>query len=254
MTLTPQDVEKQTFSTALRGYDLNEVDDFLDQVVVTLNEMEAAIEAAGGAPASTAAPTPAHAAPGEPVVADESALGRVLLTAQQTADQIIADARSESERILTETQADADEMVTKRDEHRARAEAEMADLTTRVSDVRNKLAVLATAVADRLDEMDDTIASTLAGGDGAELTTPPDVVEDGDGDDGNVYAIGSAVADGEGSEETAEDSDSTEEEADDDRAEDGDYGVAENDTDADDDGVEEDDADDDDDEGPDRPF
>ena len=236
MTLTPQDVEKQTFSTALRGYDLNEVDDFLDQVVVTLNEMEAAIEAAGGAPADPATSAPAHTVPTEALVADESALGRVLLTAQQTADQIVADARSESVRILSDAQAGADEMVTKRDEHRAQAEAEMADLTNRVSDVRNKLAVLATAVADRLDEMDDTIASTLAGGDGAELTTPPDAVEEGNGDDGNVYAIGSA-ADGES--DTEEEADSGDGETD-----------AEDSQDGDDDGE----PGDDDDEGDGRPF
>jgi cell division initiation protein len=241
MALTPQEVEKQTFSTALRGYDLNEVDDFLDQVVVTLVEMQTALDAAGGAPAGSGEAGAPSAVTPATVVADESALGRVLLTAQQTADQILADARAEADRILAEAQSDADEMVTKRDEHRARAEAEMADLTTRVSDVRNKLAVLATAVADRLDEMDDTIASTLAGGDGAELTTPPDVVEDGDGDDGNVYAIGSASADDEGSDETDEGSDSSDEESDEDRAGDGD-----------DDGGDE--EEDDDDEGADRPF
>lgn len=205
MTLTPQDVEKQTFSTALRGYDLNEVDDFLDQVVVTLNEMESKIEAAGGAPVQAAAPTPAVAAE----VPDESALGRVLLTAQQTADQIVADARAESERILMDARADADEMVTKRDQHRAQAESEMAELTTRVSDVRNKLAVLATAVADRLDEMDDTIASTLAEGDGAELTISPDAAENGDADEGNVYAIGPAMDRDESDESEGEDADSS---------------------------------------------
>ena len=32
MPLTPIDVQQKTFATALRGYDLDEVDDFLDAV------------------------------------------------------------------------------------------------------------------------------------------------------------------------------------------------------------------------------
>ncbi|MGH8948251.1 MAG: DivIVA domain-containing protein, partial [Acidimicrobiia bacterium] len=40
MTITPADIEKKTFSTALRGYDLDEVDDFLDEMVVAVRELE----------------------------------------------------------------------------------------------------------------------------------------------------------------------------------------------------------------------
>ena len=40
MALTPIDVQQKTFGTALRGYDLDEVDDFLDEVVTTLKSYE----------------------------------------------------------------------------------------------------------------------------------------------------------------------------------------------------------------------
>ena len=40
MAITPADIEKKTFSTALRGYDLDEVDDFLDEMVVAVRELE----------------------------------------------------------------------------------------------------------------------------------------------------------------------------------------------------------------------
>ena len=40
MPITPADIEKKTFSTALRGYDLDEVDDFLDEMVVAVRELE----------------------------------------------------------------------------------------------------------------------------------------------------------------------------------------------------------------------
>ena len=40
MALTPIDVQQKTFGTALRGYDLDEVDDFLDEVVTSLQGYE----------------------------------------------------------------------------------------------------------------------------------------------------------------------------------------------------------------------
>ena len=40
MAITPADIEKKTFSTALRGYDLDEVDDFLDEMVVAVRGLE----------------------------------------------------------------------------------------------------------------------------------------------------------------------------------------------------------------------
>ena len=51
MMLTPSDVEQRTFGTALRGYDVGEVDEFLDEVVATLRRLQEG--APPPAPAST---------------------------------------------------------------------------------------------------------------------------------------------------------------------------------------------------------
>jgi DivIVA domain-containing protein len=40
MSLNPMDVQQRTFGVALRGYRLEEVDDFLDQVVAALRERD----------------------------------------------------------------------------------------------------------------------------------------------------------------------------------------------------------------------
>ena len=50
----------------------------------------------------------------------------------------------------------------------------MAELTDHVSNVRKQLALLATSVADRLDEMDQSIGGSL------ESTEPTDSFEDED--------------------------------------------------------------------------
>ena len=198
MTLSPADVEQKTFSTALRGYDLDEVDDFLDEVVATIRELNDKL---------TSAPAAAPAAPVERVAVgeglDESAVGRALIAAQETADQIISDARREAERIIREADTEADLMVSERDKRKADAEAEMSLLTEHVAGVRSQLAVLATAVADRLDEMDETIglpegmsADEDAAGDESGMATSrseagrhagaTDQVDEGDDDDGEV--------------------------------------------------------------------
>ncbi|HSM44182.1 MAG TPA: DivIVA domain-containing protein, partial [Acidimicrobiia bacterium] len=54
--LSTADVEQKTFSTALRGYDLDEVDDFLDEIVATIRELSEQLEEARAA--AEGAPTP----------------------------------------------------------------------------------------------------------------------------------------------------------------------------------------------------
>lgn len=162
MTLTPADVEQKTFSTALRGYELNEVDDFLDEVVATIKGLQDELAdakaklAAGGAAVATAA-------------VDESAVGRVLVAAQETADRLVSDAQSEAERILSEARAEAAAHEAEKAEQKAAVEVEMAELDALVTSVREKLALLATNVADRLDEMDAAIGSITGDADVAEL-------------------------------------------------------------------------------------
>jgi cell division initiation protein len=147
MGMTPATVEQKTFSTVLRGYDLDEVDDFLDDVVATIRELQDQIlDAKASNPVDNSAP-----------VVDESAIGRVLMTAQTTADTMIADAREEANQILADAMSQADSWAVEIDAKKAAGEEEMAELTHHVAGVRTQLAALATVVADRLDEMDQSI-------------------------------------------------------------------------------------------------
>ncbi len=174
MAITPADIEKKTFSTALRGYDLDEVDDFLDEMVVAVRELEGELTQARARVAELErdpnAPAPA------PVVStgpDESAVGRALVAAQVAADRLLEEAQAEAERKLSETNSEADRILEgarteadtfakDRDEKKAAIEAEMAQLTSLVSGVRTRLAMLATSVADKLDEMDAVVAGSIA--------------------------------------------------------------------------------------------
>ena len=111
--LTPTDVANKQFKIAFRGYALDEVDAFLDEVESELarllrdnDDLRTAPERAAAPPPArrrrAAAAAPARRAPAPPPLAamegQEAAL-RTLLLAQRTADEAIAEARAEAEQI-----------------------------------------------------------------------------------------------------------------------------------------------------------
>ncbi|HEU4917381.1 MAG TPA: DivIVA domain-containing protein [Acidimicrobiia bacterium] len=163
MAITPADIEKKTFSTALRGYDLDEVDDFLDEMVVAVRGLEEELAAARQRVAELEGDPPSVVAADEaaaPVAAgpDESAVGRALVAAQQAADRMLEEARGEADRIVADARTEADTFAQERQAKKAAVDAEMTQMTELVAGVRTKLAVLATTVADKLDEMDAAVA------------------------------------------------------------------------------------------------
>jgi cell division initiation protein len=160
VAISPADIEKKTFSTALRGYDLDEVDDFLDEMVVAVRELQEEL-AQARARAAELERDP-DAPPVTTIGADESAVGRALVAAQQAADRLVEEARAEASRILEEARLEADTFARERDEKRTSMRAEMAEMTGLVAGVRTQLAVLATTVADKLDEMDAAVAGAQA--------------------------------------------------------------------------------------------
>lgn len=182
--LTPGDIEKKTFSTALRGYDLDEVDDFLDEIVATVRDLSdqlheaqeavrvrEAMEPALAEPAVLPEPTPPEPAPEpdpapqpEPSVieVDESAIGRALLAAQNAADKLIEEAESEAARMVEDAKSEADSWTERREEKAKEAEAQIEAFATKVESIRTELAGLAGEVGLKLDDMDAVIAGETA--------------------------------------------------------------------------------------------
>lgn len=139
MAITPADIEQLTFSPSKHGYDTEEVDSFLEQLSgeldamlqkmadlkSRLNNSEQQLAASQAqvaqleerlsvvnsetvvAPALTPAPTAA------PVATSASAdqISRVLIVAQQSADQIVSEARENADKIRTEADQKAREVI-----------------------------------------------------------------------------------------------------------------------------------------------
>ena len=181
--LTAADVEQKTFSTALRGYDLDEVDDFLDEVVATIKGLTDQIDEAKAGqvrPAAVVTPAPAPepepapepitpAAPGP----DEAAIGRAILAAQAAADRLMDEAQSEASRIVDEAKGEAETLSAERDAKRRETEAEISALAARVASVRAELSVLAGEVGVKLDEMDAVIDGASEPGEDAASEEAP---------------------------------------------------------------------------------
>ena len=175
MTLTPSEVEQKTFSTALRGYNLDEVDDFLDEIVRSMRKLHQELEEARGAPVEAAPVEPEPLGdvgissvavpvvePPPPLPIDESAVGKALVAAQETAERIVTDARSEADQILARARSEADTFEERRLQRKADAEQEISQIDVLVDRVKTELAGLSTAVGADLDEMTRTIDTAFA--------------------------------------------------------------------------------------------
>ena len=220
MTLTPSDIEQKTFSTALRGYNLDEVDDFLDEVVRSMRKLHEELETARteletkaaepddfAEPVAAAPPVPAAEVetppppppPAAPI--DESALGRALIAAQETAERIVNDARSEADEIVVRARSEAETFEESRLQRKTEAEQEITRIDGLVSRVKAELADLSVAVGAELAEMSgaiDTAITDLDGSLGAPAGSEDDLAADEEADDHdgqNIVGVGSEPLD-----------------------------------------------------------
>ena len=139
MAITPAEIDQLTFSPSKHGYDTDEVDSFLERLSGEvdamlqkiadlkgrLNASEQQLAAAQAqvaqlqsqAAAAPAVPAVAPVAEPEPVAApvattaSESQISKVLIVAQQSADQMVAEARENAEKIRNEADQKAREVI-----------------------------------------------------------------------------------------------------------------------------------------------
>jgi cell division initiation protein len=112
---TSLDVQSKKFTRAMRGYAIDEVDAFLDQVGEELTRLKKDSKRPPGLPIDRA---------------DEEAIARALVTAQRVAEQTLDDAKVEAQAIMVEAQAAATE-TTETAQLQAREIVEAAELHAR---------------------------------------------------------------------------------------------------------------------------
>ena len=146
MPLSPIDVQQQTFKVALRGYAEDEVDEFLDEVVISLRDYEQRLRDAQERVAVLEEQLTANRE-------TEDAMRRTFLVAQRTADAILEEAKADSERLLADAHNEVERVSIQQGEEKAHLLAETALLRDRVHGLRASLSDLAGGTLRRLDDL-----------------------------------------------------------------------------------------------------
>ncbi len=142
MPIAPTDIEEQTFRIVFRGYDVREVDAFLDRIQKELAR-PAGEQPAAGDGSTDAGPAADGDDAAEPHVAPPARALRTLRHAERMADEMLAEAAAEAEQIRARAQAEAAQIVAAARAESSRVEAE--DLLRRQRELRT--------LARRYDEL-----------------------------------------------------------------------------------------------------
>ena len=221
MPLTPEDVHKKTFTPVrLReGYDMTEVDQFLDEVEVELTRLHAdnddLREKLGGvqtgAPAAAptagddaASPAQAPAAPAVKTVPEAaSAAARLLELAAQNADQLVGESHEQADKIVAEARTKAERLEADSKSKAARLESDArtradqldSETTQRREKVLGELERDRDGLAGELDELrafEREYRSRLKGYFERQLRVLDGEADETDDTDGDAAALASA--------------------------------------------------------------
>ncbi|MEL7058547.1 MAG: DivIVA domain-containing protein [Acidobacteriota bacterium] len=158
-TLTPLDIRRTTFERKMRGYDAEQVDDFLevaaDQLGLRLGEIERLAQENRQLRAGL-----------EQAAQRQSELQEALLHAQKLSKDITDNARREADVMLREAEVTADNIVSQAIEQANRIESKLTELRTMRRDLhlkfRNSLDLFRQILdADMADERSTAIIRTL---------------------------------------------------------------------------------------------
>lgn len=143
MAITIQMIEEKEFKTKVRGYDPEEVDEFLDEIVDEMEAMQNEIRElrsrAATQPTAAVRPAPVQIAPVQATAApsyQEDNLRNILVTAQRVSDEAIADAQKRSQEMLDKARSQAEGIVTGARNEAQQLMDEMDTLKAAASDYR----------------------------------------------------------------------------------------------------------------------
>lgn len=147
MTVTPNDILTKEFNHKFRGYDAEQVNDYLDIVRV---ELERVLEEN-----RTLTKNLADAQDKLDYFTQlQESLNSSIIIAQEAADRLKQNARKEAELILYEAERDADQVINEANERATRIFDEAERLRSKTSEYQNRARKLAQEQLDLLDSDD----------------------------------------------------------------------------------------------------
>ncbi|HHU20579.1 MAG TPA: DivIVA domain-containing protein [Bacilli bacterium] len=147
MPLTPLDIHNKEFTRGLRGYDQDEVNDFLDQIIKDFEivirekkELERQVEDLDEKLKHFSN--------------IEETLNKSILIAQQTAEELKGNATKESQLIVREAEKNADRIINEALEKARRIEIEVEELKKQGKVFRTRLKMLVEAQLELVENND----------------------------------------------------------------------------------------------------
>jgi cell division initiation protein len=177
MELSPIDIEQKTFRVALRGYAEEEVDQFLDEIVVAIREYERQLRDANERVAVLEDQLRAN-------LDTEERIKKTLIIAQRTADQVVQEARGEAQQLLNEARTKASEVETERIQERENLVADLDRMRSSVAGLKDRIMGLADSTLVNLDAIEeDLVAAQPEKVEPQSWDEPPREVAEGHEDD-----------------------------------------------------------------------
>lgn len=146
--MEPEEIEKREFLVSLRGYDRDEVNAFLKEIAEEVRQLNAS------AAVVTSPQPPPPASDAYKKVGEETS--KILVAAEQVAQEIKSNAQREAAEILTDGRHEAASLQRATEEKRRQAEEDMRGL----QEARGLLATQLEDVRRRLDETLSRLAAT----------------------------------------------------------------------------------------------
>lgn len=147
MPLTPLDIHNKEFSTGFRGYNVDEVNEFLDQII---KEYEIIIKEKKELEDRVAMLNERI----DHYKSLEENLSKSILIAQETAEDVKANARKEAQLILKEAEKNADRIVNEALAKSRKVAIEIEELKKRASVYRMRFRTLLEAQLEMLENGD----------------------------------------------------------------------------------------------------
>ena len=153
--ITGKDIKEKVFDKAVRGYNSDQVDDFLDEVMAAVEELT---EQNGTLTKQLESAT----ARLEEYKAQESSVISTLESARALMNDISVSAEKRADLIVKNAELDADQMIKNARESVDKLKEEENELSQRVASLKHRLRNILQTELDRFDSMDqDLFGATL---------------------------------------------------------------------------------------------
>ena len=130
--LKPMDIHNKEFKKAMRGYDAEEVDEFLDEIIVDFEKLQRELDVLKTQLSNYSENMNSYRE-------KEISLNNTLVSAQRFADQLVKDAETKAANIVAEAEAEAARIIGGTEAKYNKVLADYTMLATRYNDAKETL-------------------------------------------------------------------------------------------------------------------